>query len=290
MPYILAHTFFGYEALEALGKDPESFSPAFYLGCCGPDPYFFYHPLHNLLHKGSPDLGHFIHGLPGDKLFAAMLPAIDKTEQEFLWGMVCHLCLDAAAHPYITSRTRGMDHSRMEVEIDMQLYATAGSCTLAPTLRQKGADLDRLDLYMARTVEKLIGRQTLGKYRSAARTYLTLQHMSYDPSGSKRRIVSLLEAPFTRRGTLSGFMMTPGVEDTRDAMNRSHTPWRSPRQPELLRRESFTELFDQGLMEAVRCLRALERGDTTGFLAMVSRFCMEYGPVAPQAALGKEAL
>ena len=85
-------------------------------------------------------------------------------------------------------------------------------------------------------------------------------------------------------------MMTPGIEDTRDAMNRSHTPWRSPRQPELLRRESFTELFDQGLMEAVRCLRALERGDTTGFLAMVSRFCMEYGPVAPQAALDKEAL
>ena len=241
MPYILAHTFFGYEALEALGKDPESFSPAFYLGCCGPDPYFFYHPLHNLLHKGSPDLGHFIHGLPGDKLFAAMLPAIDKTEQEFLWGMVCHLCLDAAAHPYITSRTRGMDHSRMEVEIDMQLYATAGSCTLAPTLRQKGADLDRLDLYMARTVEKLTGRQTLGKYRSAARTYLTLQRMSYDPHGSKRRIVSLLEAPFTRRGNLSGFMMTPGIEDTRDAMNRSHTPWRSPRQPELLRRESFIE-------------------------------------------------
>ena len=33
MPYILAHTYFGYEALEALGKDPESFSPAFYLGC-----------------------------------------------------------------------------------------------------------------------------------------------------------------------------------------------------------------------------------------------------------------
>lgn len=282
MPYILAHTDFGYEALEALGRNPEQASPNFYLGCCGPDPYFFYQPLKSLLHrKEKKDLGHLMHGLPGHKLFGAMLPAIDEVEQDFLRGMVCHLCLDAAVHPYITSRTHGMDHSRMEVEIDMQLYRTMAARTLSPTRRQKGADLDRLDLYMSRTVEKLTGQAAPGMYRNAARCFLTVQKLSYDPKGGKRKLISVVERPFTRPGNFSGFMLTEGIADVRDAMNANHTPWRAPRRPEIVRRESFMDLFDQGLMEAVRCLKALEQGDMDAFLSLVSRNCMEYGPVAP---------
>lgn len=282
MPYILTHTHFGYEALEALGQNPEQASPNFYLGCCGPDPYFFYQPLGALLHpKDKRDLGHLLHGLPGNKLFAAMLPAIDQVELDFLRGMVCHLCLDAAAHPYITARTHGMDHSRMEVEIDMQVYRTAAQHTLTPAKRQEGAELDRLDLYMSRTVEKLTGKSAPGVYKAAARIFLTLQKMSYDPRGGKRKLVSVVEKPFTRPGNLSGFMLTEGIEDVRDAMNSCHSPWRATRQPEVVRKESFMDLYDEGLMEAVRCLKALNQGDMEAFLALVSKNCMEYGPVAP---------
>lgn len=282
MPYILTHTLFGYEALKALELDPELASPSFYLGCCGPDPYFFYQPLKSLIHrKEKQDLGHLMHSLPGNRLFAAMLPAIDKVEQDFFRGMVCHLCLDAAAHPYITARAHGMDHSRMEVEIDMQLYRTAAPRTLSPCKRQEGADLDRLDLYMSRTTEKLTGQAAPGVYKAAARSFLTLQKLSYDPKGGKRKVISVLEKPFARPGTLSGFMLTEGIEDVRDAMNSNHTPWRAVRQPEAVRRESFLELYEQGLREAVRCLKALNQGDMETFMALVSKNCMEYGPIAP---------
>lgn len=281
MPYILTHTLFGYEALKALELDPEQASPSFYLGCCGPDPYFFYQPLKSLIHrKEKRDLGHLMHSLPGNQLFAAMLPAIDQVEQDFLRGMVCHLCLDAAAHPYITSRAHGMDHSRMEVEMDMQVYATAADKILTPCQRQAEADLDRLDLYMSRTTEKLTGQAAPGVYKAAARSFLTLQKLSYDPKGSKRKVISVLEKPFARPGTLSGFMLTEGIEDVRDAMNSNHTPWRATRQPELVRRESFMELYKQGLEEAVRCLKVLNQGDIEAFMTLVSKNCMEYGPIA----------
>lgn len=279
MPYILTHTAFGYEVLEALGQDPEAASPNFYLGCCGPDPYFFYQPLKSLFKRTYDDLGHKFHSLPADRLFSAMLPAIDQVEKDFMRGMVCHFCLDAAAHPYITSRPRSMGHSLMEVVMDMQLYPAFSKKTLTPTQRQRGADLDRLDLYMSRTAEKATGADAPGVYKASAHAFLTLMKLSYDPTGRKRKVLSVLERPFTKPGNFSGYMLTEGIPDELDVMNANHIPWRNPKNPEVLRHECFTELYALGLEEAVRCLKLLNQGDTEGFLSRVARNCMEYGPM-----------
>lgn len=280
MPYVLAHTLFGYKALQQAGEDPEA-SPAFYLGCLGPDPYFANRWVPKGMRKLSFDGAGFLHSLPGDRLFQAMLPATDAVELDFLKGMYCHFCLDAAVHPYILSRSSGIDHTHLEVEIDMQLYKDYAALTHKPGQRQWRAPLDRLDLYMERAMQRLGAGDSTGVYRRSARLFLIAQRLSFDPTGRKRALLEGMERITGKKRSLSGFMTTVNLADRRDAMNRSHSPWRDPHRPETVHTADFMTLFQEGQQQAVTGLQLILQRDWQGLSEHSAPYCMEYGHTHP---------
>ena len=101
MPYLLAHTSFGKDVRAALGRHlPHDDEPLYYLGCLGPDIYFFdaLPPTPFIPHQMR--LGNRLHDTDAAELFAALTLHADARHVPFLCGMLCHLALDAAGNPW----------------------------------------------------------------------------------------------------------------------------------------------------------------------------------------------
>lgn len=273
MPYLLTHTCFASRVLSRLQTKPAD-AAAYYLGCGGPDPYFFDAFLPTPFKRSRYDLGSRLHDVPGDVLFGAFLAEGTKADLPFIEGMLCHFCLDAAAHPYIESRARGLAHSQMEVSIDMALYPKEKERMGAPVKRQQGADLKPIDALMTRVIRSLFQEETAGVYLRAAKKYLLLHRLSFDPRGWKLAVLQAVEKPFSKKPALSGLMLTPGRADPTDVCNGKKAFWAAPWAPEQKRNESFWELFLEGEDECVRLLQLLENGEKEAFLQGLSNATM----------------
>lgn len=281
MPYLLTHSYFGYTVREKLHDafDAQQAS-LFYLGCVGPDVFFFDRIPPSLFHEQRKELGNRLHNLDAGKLFDALV-SNERTAQDsaFIDGFLCHFALDAAAHPYIESRTKGWDHTRMEVTIDMQLYRSHKTQLGKPAALQKAADAAVPDALLTAACKKLYGEDYAGDYRRALGKFRFVHRVTYDPHGGKRRFLSSVEAIFHKRGLLSGFLMSEDLPDTEDALNGAHKAWAAPWFPERIRSESFMELFDQGVSDAVQLITLHRNGDTAGLLTALNGRSMSRGPL-----------
>ena len=132
MPNYYAHLKFGDKVLSELpldlagriGREEE----AFHLGCLGPDPLFFYHPIRP---NGVRREGVRMHR-------ASALPAAERLRQAiedgvpmsagYGAGFLCHLALDSACHGYVDGRAAGgpISHMAMEGEYDRMLMERDG--------------------------------------------------------------------------------------------------------------------------------------------------------------------
>lgn len=124
MAYLLAHTLIGKRVLDSLPKHTVANEADFYLGCVGPDMFFFDRIPPTPFKPNKKALGNLMHKQSGNALFGAFLNAQqgDGQNTSLIYGFLCHLALDACVHPYIESQHRGLNHTRFEVLIDMQLY------------------------------------------------------------------------------------------------------------------------------------------------------------------------
>ena len=132
MPNYYAHLKFGDKVLSELpldlagriGREEE----AFHLGCLGPDPLFFYHPIRP---NGVRREGVRMHR-------ASALPAAERLRQAiedgvpmssgYGAGFLCHLALDSACHGYVNDRAADgpISHMAMEGEYDRMLIEGDG--------------------------------------------------------------------------------------------------------------------------------------------------------------------
>ena len=132
MPNYYAHLKFGDKVLSELpldlagriGREEE----AFHLGCLGPDPLFFYHPIRP---NGVRREGVRMHR-------ASALPAAERLRQAiedgvpmssgYGAGFLCHLALDSACHSYIENKiaVSGVTHTEIESEFDRFLLERQG--------------------------------------------------------------------------------------------------------------------------------------------------------------------
>lgn len=279
MPYILTHTAFGKDVRAVLARPlPHDDEPLFYLGCLGPDVYFFDALPPPLFTRHQMRLGKRLHGTDAAELFAALLQHADAAHTPFLCGMLCHLALDAAAHPYVTACVTGNDHTRLEVAIDMRLFPRETREVGLPFSFQRGANAAAADALMAAASQTLFGVSVPGAY---LRGFRKLGHavipLSYDRTGRKRRIVTAVEHVVNKPNALSGFLLTEGRPDDADVCNLLHRPWTAPNAPSRVRNEDFPTLYRQAVPHAASLIHAYLDGGQDALLPLLCGYTMEQG-------------
>ena len=133
MPSAYAHYRFGTEILPGLPADVrrpiQRFRRMFDMGLQGPDPFFYYNILMNTP-VGS--LGKKLHAMTGQEFFAMVCRRYRQEPTEageaYLYGLLCHYCLDSLCHPFIReiSAEGKIGHTELETEFDRFLLAADG--------------------------------------------------------------------------------------------------------------------------------------------------------------------
>lgn len=141
MPSAYAHLRFGRESIADLPPKYRGLSKAldqlYLVGLQGPDPLFFHNPL--ISADPVERLGLRCHAMTGKDFFEAAVQRYEKAPSEgalaYLFGVLCHYCLDKHCHPLIDTMTENadLDHMALETEFDRFLLQKDG---LLPLHRQ----------------------------------------------------------------------------------------------------------------------------------------------------------
>ncbi|MDD3400319.1 MAG: zinc dependent phospholipase C family protein [Eubacteriales bacterium] len=278
MAYLLAHTLFGSRVLDRLNTKIDN-QANFYLGCVGPDMFFFDRTPPPLFRKNQKILGNLLHHESGSQLLKAFLDCRCEHEGQnsFLYGMLCHLALDAAVHPYIESQYSHLDHTRFEVLIDMQLYREQSEQIGRPSQKQLGADYKSAGAYMASVIELLYFKDLPKAYQRSYRKFVFIHKLLFDPKGRKLRFAQRIDKLIGKENCTAGFILSVNLPDRYDSRNLEHREWAAPWKKDVKRHESFDELFDEGVENAVRWIDALEAGQTDAVMEELSHIAMNKG-------------
>ncbi len=128
MPSTYAHYRFGVQVLANMPGDVrrtiQRFRQLFDVGLHGPD-IFFYNNI--LLRTGAGFLGVKYHDQTGEEFFTRVCRNLRLEPSEaataYLYGVLCHYCLDAVCHPYVKkAEEKGeVTHAQLETELDRRL-------------------------------------------------------------------------------------------------------------------------------------------------------------------------
>lgn len=133
MPSIYAHTRFGGEAARMLPEElrltVQRFQRLYNAGCLGPDFFFFYLPIFKTK-MGA--FGYSYHKKTGKEFFETAAQQLRQNPSEggraYLFGVLCHYCLDSLGHPLICSAAAEgtVGHTELETEFDRHLLTKDG--------------------------------------------------------------------------------------------------------------------------------------------------------------------
>lgn len=130
MPSSYAHYRFGKQVLPTLPPEARQcvtrFRRMFDLGTQGPDFFFYFNPV---MSTAIGSLGSHFHTQSGQIFFPkACQAASSEAAQAYLYGLLCHYCLDSACHPFVEAKDSSGEagHVALESEFDRYLLAMDG--------------------------------------------------------------------------------------------------------------------------------------------------------------------
>ena len=241
MPSTYAHYRFGTQLLPSMPGDVrrtiQRFRQMFDVGFHGPDIFFYNSPLF----KGNAGfLGVKYHEQTGQEFFARVCRNLRLEPSEaataYLYGLLCHYCLDTVCHPYVRQvAAKGeISHAQLETELERRLLEMDGKVP---------AQSQDLSQHIALTA---------GECETVARFYppATPKHIK-DSVGGMAFFVKLLAAPEgMRRNVLRKGMGVVARQFTGMLMTQKPLPLSAPYLPELLEKydqaaSMFPEMLSQ---------------------------------------------
>ncbi len=293
MPSHVCHALAGRRALSGLPRADDAtgrtdaWTPAFNLGCQGPDIFahnrrtrpfaLAYARLLHRHHYGSFAGAFVSRVLSGE----ARPPGRAELAAEWLRGFVTHQAIDRSLHPYIAYRSHiprsarfpGVNsanfHAFFERILDSRLH-----------LRLEGTPVSRFDSGASFSVSRddaaflsaLLADSARDVYQSAREDPLIRERMenafadaSYFYAMTNPSSTTMSAAPageglrrFVAMGDAGVALLYPEtVDEGIDWLNESRAEWRDPVEG-AARNESALDLFERGVVEASRCLAVLE--------------------------------
>ena len=210
MPSTYAHYRFGVELLPGMPGDVrrtiQRFRRLFDVGLHGPD-IFFFQPA---FVKASPRfLGIKFHEQSGKEFFQRVCRAVrlerSEAAQAYLYGVLCHYCLDSVLHPFVKQNAspEGATHLQIEAEFDRFLLETDGKvppCAqdLSPHLKLTPGEWE--------TVAKFYPPATARNVRDSLQNMARVTKLLAVPEGARR---TLLEKSLSMMGGKATDIMIP---------------------------------------------------------------------------------
>ena len=291
MPALITHCLFGEEAVnrgtipQLDGADvPAHELRAFYLGCQGPDPFFFAvtTPRGGVARKlaGAMHRGRVSESFAAVRTDLAKLPEGDRQAgRAFAYGLLAHYALDRCAHPYVyaledelcgadesLADARSEVHAIIESEIDcgiLDAYRGCSTAEVAPVsvlagdpraTRPAGA-------LMASVANRVFGLGLRPVDYEGALGDMRLCYRLIEPSGSRRtRWLGTLERVVRPHSQLAALAHRTDQGADNPSMNPRRRSWTDPFKGSDSS-EGFVEVFERALIDYAGLIERFAAGD-----------------------------
>ena len=218
MPASYAHYRFGVQLLPTLPGDVrrtiQRFRRLFDLGLHGPDIFYFQT---GLVRTGTFFMGVKYHEYTGKELFprACRVARLERSEaaQAYLYGLLCHYCLDSRLHPVIRKVTSEDGPSPLQIEAEFDRFLLELDNKLPPCAQDLSPHL-KLTPGEWETVAKFYPPATARTVRDSLQNMARLTKMMAAPEGTKR---TLVEKSLSLLSKDLSHMMIPAEPDLRCA-------------------------------------------------------------------------
>lgn len=193
MPSVYAHYRFGITLLPALPADVRKtigrFRSLFEMGLHGPDIFYYASPI---IPTGGDFLGIKYHEQTGREFFSRVCRAVRMERSEasmaYLYGVLCHYCLDSQCHPVIAGLVaeKAVSHSRLETEFDRYLLDSDGK---KPAYAQDFSPHIKVSDGESETISRFYPPATPGSIRRAVGSMAFYTKLLAAPDGMKRTLL-----------------------------------------------------------------------------------------------------
>lgn len=193
MPSVYAHYRFGNQLLATMPGDirrtVQRFRQLFDMGLHGPDIFFYASPL---VKTEAAFLGIKYHELTGEDLFTRVCRSLrlqpSEAANSYLYGLLCHYCLDSQCHPYVRQAavTGEISHAALETELERYFLEADGKI---PAI---GQDLSRhisLTAGECETVARFYPPAEARDVKNAVRSMAFYTKLFATPEGPRRTLI-----------------------------------------------------------------------------------------------------
>lgn len=284
----MTHTYFGLDVYQELPTSSQNKIKHkleyFKLFCQGSDPFMFYHFFLGKKAQKAKEIQAKMHQSNTQKFFLSTIKYIEKNnliqEDEvmaYLYGYICHYCLDYHTHPFIyyksgcfnkkekqTKKYNGL-HQEIEYAID---------CYFIQKKEQQDPKRFKVYQYIFRVhtfspnLKELIKESIEKTYhlKNIVPTYLNSIHsmkkffylVNYDPYGIKLKIYQLIDS-FTSNKTLKLKELSYSYTSQKKLtyLNLEHHNWHYPWDKTKTFTTSFLDLYEEAKQEAISIIKEI---------------------------------
>ena len=253
------------------------------IGTQGPDIFFYYIP--GLLKKDLRDLGIQMHKHLFGSFMSRMIDimTIEQLREStrsllfsYVSGFLTHYALDAAAHPYVYSKTgvrqKGDKAKAIKYSVNHRKFETAIDVLMLKLMSSKKPsdhnlwELIKVDRDPARIVAGAMSasiRETYTRNVSPKDVFKAMSYMTnitrilQSRTGRRKRFMELIENLIIGEHLVSSIIHMQEVSDGVDYMNMGHSPWNVPGTE--AKTESFVELYNTAIFDASQMIDAMRR-------------------------------
>lgn len=281
MPASYVHQCVARKALKGMFGAEEALMSAALAGAEGPDPFFF-SVAPNPGGPYPPQVGTLLHTKRTDDFLLAMLDACAGAElsRAYALGFFTHYAADTTCHPFVYAHAltaqggySSTAHCLLEHRLETLHYRRTGHPSGLPVqfagyAALSRAQKDALAAPLADAIAAVFPEQALTKRRVAAsfEDGVRLCRLFRSEGGTKFRAMGAL--PFGLADLAHSHMM-PLEPPEEDIANDARAPWASIWQPDLIRNESFDDLFEAAVSRAAE-LTACAAGRMSGRVSEAS--------------------
>lgn len=280
MPATAAHAFFAEDVYKNLQPKTKKIiqrdKKSLLMFAQSTDSMMFYNLLSIKKGKKLRELSHIFHTQKVNLYFSNLINIMKKNQYyqdpqtlTFLYGLICHYCLDTIAHPFIFYKTGRYEkneketikynslHNYMETFIDNTLIKMRGFQHKTFSFRELCFDFKNFSKELKNTLddsfEDTYHIKNMGKiyYQSLKQMCFILQVFRIDRYGIKKFFYKLIDhiTPKTvmRLESISYYK----VLDQYDYLNKKKKRWYYPSDKNIASQKNFFELYDEGVKKAI---------------------------------------
>lgn len=285
MPAMVSHTHFALRVFAKLKKAGITVADrdTAMIGAQGPDIFFFHRKFPWMRGDSLAAIGSCLHRHSPARLFEGFRHVLDEHEGDperaamlgYVEGFFCHYALDRAAHPYILWAQQTLQreqpaygikpnqyHYRIESALDtMVLRRDTGRLISQLSLPElmpadNGTAYRAVGTLYADLLDHLMGKKlsTAVLAQPAADMRQALYFMN-DRYLVRRKALRTVESLWGK-GAFATSLLRPADTADWDYANQAHAQWENPFDPRYTSSQSFFDLYDEAVDEAVDMIAA----------------------------------